>query len=448
MAWIAHTQKTTEAQVGFIIALYRNGQPVDTLLKTMNSGPHFTHTPHYEALLAAGIGIDAIVDTFSGEGESLIHIYAAWLMKNGANPDAIKAKFTPEGIIATREALRSAGIEVNVQAYVDQLPASSVIARRHDIEREEGVVVDYDAQLEAYEYELDARVAFCFLAAGVDPQKVFAKLPVGEVVNDHMVGLFIEAGINHQQVWEKASLSMKEAERRRAITEEKSSDEAFEVALKALPADKIDNEVIAIVIKRPAFMNILTDRLAETGRADYYMKTLIENGADVNHVIRRVSKGFYMLYNDAKWLLEQGADAVVLFDLIADRYMSIGQLTMFMEKGVPQQRILNSIDSNHAAHNFDALVAMGFDGHTLLSRAMEDPKAGFIIEHLTELLQVGYSADELSDYLEPRQVVDSVQELLLAGLSPALAVVWVMEVSGCSQDRAEELLAEKLRVAS
>lgn len=434
----------TDDQAQYIIALHRNGQPTKELLGSLNKGPHYSLTPQFESLVAAGIDINEIVETFSGDNESLIHVYAPWLMKNGADPEAIKAKFTPEGIISVFEALRKAGIEVDLRQYVDQLPASVVISRRFVLEKEEGLEIDYTAQLEAYEHELDMRTAIQFIEAGVDPKKVFNKLPTGSIANDYLVNLFVEAGIPQERVWKKVDKSMQRAAHWQALTVEDSTDEAFEVALRVLPVSDL-NEVFDTIINRSAYINLIVERFAEKKSIDSRMRLLIEKGADPNLVVRSVSKGFWRLYDEAEWLLDNGVEASLLFSHLKGRYMTPSLIHRLVEGGVPSRDVFVTLDGDYIGNNFDKLIALGYDSAPLIKQVMaHKPQSRFVLKNMMLLNDAGYSADQLSGYLTPKEVVENIKELLLAGLSPALAIAQVMQVHRCSQSTAEEILSKNL----
>ncbi len=438
---------TTEEQVRYVIALHRNGQPVEGLLGEINKGPHYSLTPQFEALLAAGISIDAIVETFSGENESLIHMYAPWLMQNGADPDAIKAKFSPEGIVSVFEALRKAGVNVNLQEYVDQLPASVVISRRFVLDKEQGLEIDYAAQLDAYEYELDMRAALAFIDAGVEPKRVFAKLPAGSIANDRLVNLFVEAGIAYERVWKKLDKSMQDATHWRALTSKDSTDAAFESALKALPVDRVEG-VLDDLLSRTGSINLIVDKLATKKRVDHRAKELIERGADPNHVVRNVSKGFWGMYNDASWLLDNGVEAPLLYDHLKGKYIGVELLKRLIDGGVPAQSIFDSLDEAYLTNNFEELTALGYDAAPIVKKVMTgEPKSGFVLKNLKLLNDAGYSADQISGHLSAREVVENVQELLLLGLSPAIAITHCMQTRRVSQKEAEEIIARQLGVA-
>lgn len=430
----------------YMVALHRNGRPIRKHLERFNQGPHYSLTPQYEQMVAAGISIHDIVDTFSGNDESLIHLYAGWLMANGADPDAIKSKFSAGGIASVYKALQKEGIEVNLQEYADQLPTVELLGRRASFWEEAGVQIDYDAHFDTFDGTLTTDLTFAFLHAGVSPERVFTKVEAGALINDAMVKTFVDAGVPYETVWKKADKWMRQGKHWLDFTNDQSSDADFEAALQTLPLDRIKDS-IEIVAKRPSFMNLFVDRLVEKHPLTHGVRELIEQGADVNHVLRNTLKGFYLVRNEASWLIERGADVHLLFEEINTQHPGMQLLDAFITGGVSKEQILDSLADNFVSNHITELTDRGFDEDALWSRAMKKPSADFVIKNIARLSALGYSADTLSSHLAPKQVVDTIADLLEAGMSPALAITQMMVVYRRPQAECEVLLAEKLGVA-
>lgn len=110
--------------------------------------------------------------------------------------------------------------------------------------------------------------------------------------------------------------------------------------------------------------------------------------------------------------------------------------------------ISDSLESDYVSQHFNELLAIGFDARSLATQAMLKPSAPFVIGNVPMLREHGYTADQLSVLIEPRQVVDNIKTFMLEGLSPALAITYVMQVNRCPQQAAEEYIARQLDLAA
>ena len=429
-----------------IIALHKKSQPIDEQLAHMNKGQHYSNTPQYEQLVAAGVAVGDIIDSFPNDGETLIFLYAKWLMEHGADGNAIKAKMSPYAIVVKRQALRDAGIDVNTQHYLDQLPASTLILMQVELKDEPGVAIDYAALLDTFEGELTLDYAARFIEAGADPKQVFARLAAGSIVNDYFYEHFIEAGVPATDVLSKANDPYRRAFYWQSLNDESTNDDAFSEALKVLPFDMVV-DAIETIVKRPQHMHALIDRLSEKGGVDHRMEFLFTHGADINYILQHVSKGSYKLYNDAEWLLDNGADGHVLFALLAPKLTGFSSPEKFISAGVPAEDVFEAVGTWYVERHFDEL-GQKYDKKMLVGRVMQKPSSGFILKNLQELCALGWSADELSGHLESREIFGAIEGFMLAGLSPAIAITHVMQLHrGRSQADCEEILTSRLGVA-
>lgn len=429
-----------------VIELHKRGQPIQEQLQYMNKGSHFSLAPQYEQLLAAGVDVEDIIASFSDGEDSLIFMYAKWFMANGATGDSITAKMSAYAIVVKREALRDAGIEVDVAQYVSQLPASTVMLLQVELQNEPTVQIDYVALLDTFDGDLTLDYAARFIRAGVDSQRVFARLAAGSIVNDYYYVHFINAGVPAADVFAKTDDAFRQSFYRQSLKSEEAPNDVFEQALRTLPVATVI-DAIDDIVKRPQHIHLLIDRLAEKGGVDHRMEFLFEHGADINYIMQHISKGSYKLYNEAEWLLDNGADGNVLFALLQPKLKGFSSPEKFIEAGVSAEAVFSAVGSWYVARNFKEL-AEKYDKKMLASRVMDEPSSGFVLGNLQDLVALGWSADELSGHLESREVFNAIGPFMLAGLSPAIAITHVMQLHrGRTQAECEEILTSRLGVA-